>query len=210
MTRRNSNLAQNKTRSMASPKTKAGSATSSCPQEEECPHDQVIREPELAQSPFIDFKARKKKSIKQLEKRIERLNNEVKKEEARGKPLLADALRTQIVGEEGNLRGARFEFEVAEQTNAREMDVKFICKKCGETLGDFDVVTDKGIAKECKASWNQVNEAQFLKNQKFIQDHPNLVGPGTIVHVAIPKGQRNRLDNKFKDKQAIAGKIQEH
>ncbi|HZH16725.1 MAG TPA: hypothetical protein VE057_20390 [Archangium sp.] len=209
MTRRNSNLAKNKIRSKSSPKTKAGATHTSCPQEEECPHDQVIREPEVAQSPFIDFKARKKKSITQLEKRIERLTNEVKKEETRGKPLLADALRTLIVGEERNLIGARFELDVGEQTNAREMDVKFSCKKCGKTLGDFDVVTDKGIVKECKASWNQVNEAQFLKNQKLAQE-PSLFGPGTIVHVAIPKGQRNRLDNKFKDKQAVAGKIQEH
>ncbi|HYO52804.1 hypothetical protein [Archangium sp.] len=209
MTRRYSNLAKNKIRSRSSPKGKAGSAKTSCPQEEECPHDEVIRAPETPQSPFIDFKARKKKSIQQLKKRIERLNNEVKKEESRGKLRLADELRKQITGEERNLLGAQFELEVGEQTNAKEMDVKFTCKKCGETLGDFDVVTDKGIVKECKASWNQVNEAQFLKNQKRAQD-PILFGPGTIVHIAIPKGQRNRLDNKFKDKQAIAGKIQEH
>jgi hypothetical protein len=115
----------------------------------------------------------------------------------------------EVIEIERNLAGERFEQFVTEDTNAKEISVKVTCKDCNKLLAEFDVVTEDGIVKECKSSWNQVSEEQFQREAALAQ-RPDIFGPGTVVHIAVPKGQSGRLDRKFSDKAKVAGKIQEH
>ena len=149
------------------------------------------------------------KKVKKKEEKIERkVDRAVEMEEA-GDLFGAEMILDAAMEEEINLKGDKFESKVASETRAKEMSVVITCRDCGITLAEYDVVTEDGVVKECKASWGQVKEEQFLREQA-IASRPEVFGPGTVVHLAVPKGLRGRLDRKFSDKSIAAGKIQEH
>jgi hypothetical protein len=104
------------------------------------------------------------------------------------------------------IKGDAWENHVAEETNAKWTDIEYQCPDCG-LKGDIDVVTENDIAKECKASAGLVKPSQYRKNIIAAQI---IFGPSTKVHVAIPKGGKQEVLNKFSNKNEIEGKIQEH
>lgn len=179
--------------------------------EDECPHENIKRDPsksehEVNQQDRIETR---KHRLDREEQKIDRLVEQAAAAEAAGNISRAAMLLDNALEVDKSIIGERFENKVAEETNAKEISVKITCKDCGIVLGEFDVVTEDGIVKECKASWSQVNEGQFLKEQALAQ-HSKVFGPGTVVHISIPKGQRGRLNKKFLNKANVTGKIQEH
>jgi hypothetical protein len=174
----------------------------------ECTHPNIEREPEKGEHEINQQEriAQRKRALAREEKKVDRL---VDKAASTADPAKASELFDAALELDSSLKGERFEQKVTDDTNAKEVAVKLICKDCGLIIAEFDVVTEDGTVKECKASWNQVNENQFLREQALAQ-RADVFGPGTVVHIAIPKGERGRLDRKFKNKANAAGKIQEH
>ncbi|MDY6992221.1 MAG: hypothetical protein SVR94_06390 [Pseudomonadota bacterium] len=107
---------------------------------------------------------------------------------------------------EEEIKGDAWENHVAEETNAKWTDIEYKCPDCG-LRGDIDVVTKDDIAKECKASAGLVKPSQYRKN---IIAAKIIFGPTTQVHLAVPKGGKQEVLNKFSNKNEIEGKIQEH
>ena len=107
---------------------------------------------------------------------------------------------------ENKIKGDAWENHVAEDTNAKWTDIEYQCPDCG-LKGDIDVVTENGIAKECKASAGLVKPSQYRKN---VVAAKIIFGPNTPVHLAVPKGGKQEVLNKFKDIKEVKGKIQEH
>lgn len=175
---------------------------------EDCPHPNIKREPEKDEHEINQQEriAQRKRALAKEEKKIDRV---VGKAASTADPVKASELFDAALELDASLKGERFEQKVADDTKAKEVAVKLICRDCGLIIAEFDVVTQDGTVKECKASWNQVNENQFLREQALAQ-RPDVFGPGTVVHIAIPKGERGRLDRKFTNKANAAGKIQEH
>jgi hypothetical protein len=185
-------------------------------QSEDCPHKNIKRDPEKGEHP-INQEARKEHFQKTVDKREAHIDRMLAKAaaaesagDAAGAAMHLDAA-LEYEKEDGNkLAGDRIEAKVAEDENAKEIKVTIKCRDCGKILGEFDVVTEDGVVKECKASWRDVDSQQF-HDETALAQRPDVFGPGTVVHLALPKGQRPRLDRqqKFK-KEEIAGKIQEH
>jgi uncharacterized Zn-binding protein involved in type VI secretion len=110
--------------------------------------------------------------------------------------LAANALKDRAAG---NFKGAadkRFEAKVTRDTQAKETNVKVMCKDCGMTLAEFDVITNNGTHKECKSSGGAVSVGQLYKEIELAA-LPTVGGPGTAVHLAIPGGQRKAALNRF-------------
>jgi hypothetical protein len=173
-----------------------------------CTHANIKRDPEKGEHE-INQQVRKDsrdRALARKEKKVERLFSAAL---AATDPAKANELLDTAAELDQSLKGDKFERHVTNDTTAKEVAVKITCKDCGLVIAEFDVVTKDGVVKECKASWNQVNEAQFKREQALAQ-RPDIFGPNTVVHIAVPKGQRGRLDRKFKDKANASGKIQEH
>lgn len=177
-------------------------------QNAECMHTNIKRDPEKDEHEINQKEriAQRKRALAKEEKKVDRL---VDKAASTTDPAKASELFDAALEVDSGLKGERFEQNVTDDTNAKEVSIKLICKDCGLIIAEFDVVTDDGIVKECKASWSQVNEAQFAREQALAQ-RSDVFGPGTVVHIAVPKGERGRLDRKFKNKANVRGKIQEH
>jgi len=107
-------------------------------------------------------------------------------------------------GAKANADGKAFEQKVAEETNAKWTSIKFYCPLCGLS-GEMDVVTDKGIVKECKISADAANEGQF---NKIGRGAAAIFGAGTVVHMAVPADHVAAVRRKFA--QDMKGKIQAH
>lgn len=186
-----------------------------------CPHDEIIRTPPKNETPSKEGRRRLEKQrqiVSDQQSLRSYLNRAVRCEQqamsgigkAVGQRARAYKLFNKALGLDGNIRGAQFEERVADETRAKETSVKVKCKKCGKTLGEFDVVTHDGVVKECKADAHLLSPKRFLEEHSLVQ-RPDVFGPGTVLHVAIPKGQRQVIVNKFKPKyNTIKGKIQEH
>jgi Domain of unknown function (DUF4150) len=177
---------------------------------DQCTHANIKRDPEKDEHEINqqNRKESRDRSLARKEAKVERILDKAVATQA-SDPARANELLDAAAELDHSLKGDKFERHVANDTNAKEVAVKITCKDCGLVIAEFDVVTDSGIVKECKASWNQVNEDQFKREQALAQ-RPDIFGPGTVVHIAVPKGQRGRLDRKFKDKANASGKIQEH
>jgi hypothetical protein len=97
-----------------------------------------------------------------------------------------------------SLKGADdklFEAKVAKDTKAKEVNITFKCVACGKKVGEFDVVTGKGIVKEVKSSASDIDVKQLHKEIALAAD---FIGPNTVVHWAIPSGQRKDAAKRFK------------
>jgi hypothetical protein len=177
----------------------------------DCPHPNLKRDPEKGEHP-INKEARKdtqRRKVARLEAAINRMVDKASAAEQAGDAAGAAQLLDTAMENDRLTAGARFEQKVADDTNAKEINVKVTCRDCGKVVGEYDVVTEDGTVKECKSSWNAVGEEQFIRETALAQ-RPDIFGPGTVVHLAVPKGERQRLDRKFSDKSNVAGKIQEH
>jgi hypothetical protein len=177
----------------------------------DCPHANLKRDPEKGEHP-INQEARKdtqRRKVAREDAAINRMVDKAAAAEAAGDAAGAAQLLDAAAERDRLHAGARFEQKVADDTNAQEINVKITCRDCGKVIAEYDVVTEDGTVKECKSSWNQVSEEQFVRETALAQ-RPDVFGPGTVVHIAVPDGQRGRLDRKFSDKSVAAGKIQEH
>ena len=179
--------------------------------EKECLHENIKREPEKgSKEHYPDTPAEGlKKAGDRIEKRMEGRFEDALKKEASGNLLGALKSLNKAAGLDGNLKGKRFEQKVAEETNAKEVSVKVKCRDCGLTLAEYDVVTEDGVAKECKADGSLVKPKQFRRAQKLAQ-RKDIFGPGTRVHLAIPAGDRYKVTTKFSNKSEYTSKLQEH
>jgi hypothetical protein len=110
----------------------------------------------------------------------------------------------QSQGSKANADGKGFEQKVADSTNAKWTSIQFHCPQCGLS-GDIDVVTDKGVAKECKISADAASEGQF---NKICSAASAIFGAGAVVHMALPPGQAAAVRRKFT--QDMKGKVQSH
>jgi hypothetical protein len=176
-----------------------------------CAHPELERIPpkgEQRHYPETDFEAEKRK-LGQEERRIDKLVAKAVRREAAGNLAGAQTALNMALERDQRLVGRRFEVKVAEQTKAREMNVKVVCKICGKVVREFDVVTEDGVVKECKNSARQVDEDQFTAETAVAQN-PAIFGLGTVVHLAIPAAERARAVGKFTNKAVIAGNVQEH
>jgi hypothetical protein len=190
--------------------TPPGPTTDGVAQDSSCPHANLKRDPpkdehEINQQVRI---RRRKKLQQRNEKKLDRMLNKANKA---GSPKEKQELFEAALIYDTLIKGERFEVKVAEQTQAKEVAVKITCRDCGLVIQEFDVVTREGVVKECKASWGQVGLTQFKREEQLAQ-RSDVFGPGTVVHIAIPKGQRGNLENKFgkENKPHMSGKIQEH
>lgn len=174
----------------------------------DCTHPNIRRDPEKDEHEInqLERVSQRRRAVAKNERKLDRLVN---KAASATNPATASELFDTAMEMDRNLRGERFEQKVTDDTSAKEVAVKLTCRDCGLIIAEFDVVTENGVVKECKASWDQVNEGQFLREQALAQ-RVDVFGPGTVVHIAVPKGQRGRLDRKFKNKVNASGKIQEH
>lgn len=177
----------------------------------ECLHENIKREPEKGSNEhYPDTPAEGLKKVgDRIDKRMEGRFEDALKKEASGNLLGALKSLNKAAGLDGNLKGKRFEQKIAEETNAKEVSVKVKCRDCGLTLAEYDVVTEDGVAKECKADGSLVKPKQFRRAQKLAQ-RKDVFGPGTLVHLAIPAGDRYKVTTKFSNKSEYTSKIQEH
>ena len=190
--------------------TPPGPTTEGVAQDASCPHANLKRDPPKGEHE-INQQARlkhRKNVQKRNEEKLDRMLDEADKA---GNPAQKQQLFESALAYDTLIKGERFELKVAEQTQAKEVAVKINCRDCGLVVQEFDVVTRDGVVKECKASWGQVGLSQFKREEQLAQ-RSDVFGPGTVVHVAIPKGQRGNLESKFgkENKAHMSGKIQEH
>jgi hypothetical protein len=180
----------------------------------ECLHPIVDRDPDEKdlgahdkQKPGDGDRQKTSASIERDKKKLERMRRAKVADDG------ADQLQRDIAGLESNIAGAEWELLVAEDVEAKAMGVKLVCRDCKQVLGEFDVLMENGIIKECKVDWDTMTESKFEKQIKLIEER-RLLGPGKTMHFAIPKGSRagGRLDRKFPKlgKETMRGRIQEH
>src|SRR5262249_28886215 len=103
-----------------------------------------------------------------------------------------------------NAEGKAFEQKVAEDENAKWTSIEFHCPACGLS-GDLDVITDKGVVKECKVSSDAANEGQYNKN---VSAATAIFGGSPVVHMAVPAADVTSVIKKFQ--QDMQGKVQGH
>ena len=178
----------------------------------ECKHINIRRDPkkDISKKEQQDRIEKQKKAAQDKEADIDRLLDEAIIAEAAGNKAQAVEILDKALELDFEFIGKRFENKVAQETNAKEVNITIYCEdKCKNKLGEFDVVTEDGIVKECKNRWRNVSEDQLLKHQALVQ-RPDVFGPGTIVHLAIPKGKRRSGNKKFKQIDNADEIIQEH
>lgn len=150
-------------------------------------------DPKIVRNPPAGYETRSPQEL------VQHLENEANDLEKKGLSALADAGRDEarIKSAKSMLSGAadkRFEAQVARDTNAKEVNVKFTCAACGKLFGEFDVITAKGTVKEAKNSASQIDVDQFHKERALAAVFEP---PGTIVHWAIPRGTRKVALKRF-------------
>lgn len=185
--------------------------------EVKCGHPNVKRVPEEDELGHHDKEKRgdgdKQKTAASIDRDKKKLERMQKRRDRMEAGAALDKLNRDITGVVDNIRGAEWELLVGEDVDATEMGVKLVCADCGETLGEFDVLMDDGRVKECKVDWSTMTESKFAKQIQLVEAQ-GLLGPGKVMHFAIPKGTRagGRLDRKFPaiGKDAMRGRIQEH
>lgn len=162
---------------------------------QKCSHPKLERDPELG------------KETRTTEQLVQSLLDEADRLEVLAKEKQALALTIQDASErrkawdaardtKEGARHKRFEAYVAKETRAQEVSVKVKCLDCGYTVAEFDVVTNGGIYKECKASGAAVSVEQIFKEIACVTSS-NIAPPGTKVHAAIPGGERKAALNRF-------------
>lgn len=181
-----------------------------------CTHERVHREPDARAMRYHDKERPGDGDLQLATSNVERDRKTLERLIARqGSGKLsgraAKALKGKITGLCRNIDGAEWEISVGRSVGAKFMGVKLKCSDCGRTLGEFDVITHDGIVKECKTSWGAVEPGKFVEQMHLVEKR-GLLGPGMIMHYAIPKGQRGQLLPKFEEigKDKMRGRIQEH
>jgi hypothetical protein len=177
----------------------------------DCPHANLKRDPEKGQ-PSNDYPdppgSQQQRLANKKRRKAERLFGLALKAEAAGNPARANSILNKAAGLDDNANGHEHEANVARDTNAKEVSIKVTCKDCGKLLQEFDVVTEDGVVKECKQRGQAVDEGQYLR-EKALAQNPAVFGPGTVVHIALPKGERQNVA-RLRNKEELAGQFQEH
>ena len=97
-----------------------------------------------------------------------------------GNSAAATASLDLAIERERSANADAFEKQVADETSAREVSKKFNCPDCLMN-GEIDVVTDKGVVKECKTGKPKLKQLKKLKSASSV------IFPGASVHLAVPK-----------------------
>lgn len=161
---------------------------------EECLHGSVRRDPPKgSETRTTEEQA---KDMDDEADRLEALGNAKLEEAASAPPSEAKALRKSGMDSIKGAGDKRFEARLARDTRAKETNIKVYCNDCGMLLAEFDVVTNSGVHKECKSSGSAVDVSQLYKEINLAA-LPAVGAPGTIVHLAIPGGERKAALKRF-------------
>lgn len=191
------------------------------PGSDACGHVKLRREPEAGTFRYHDEQRAGDGDLRAMEKPLERKRRRVEGaqreyDDAVAAGVGAEALTPYLAklrGYTNNHAGMEWEYLVGHDVNAQEMSVEIVCFDCGKLITELDVIMDNGIVKECKKSWNAIDPAQ-ISTQIDVLERSQVLGPGRTLHVAIPKGERGQLEQKFRDstlsKDDMRGRIQEH
>jgi uncharacterized Zn-binding protein involved in type VI secretion len=180
----------------------------------DCQCTRVRREPDLRTMRYHDKDTPGDGDIRRAEAQLKAMKKQMsglEKKRARASGNAVKEVNQAIHDLRGNIAGLEWEIAVAKDVNAKFMGVILFCKDCGRRLGEFDVITDQGVVKECKASWDVMMPRKFAEQIRLVEER-GLLGPGMKMHYAIPKGQRGPLLPKFETigKDEMRGRIQEH
>ena len=191
------------------------------PSSEQCGHANLRRVPEEGTFRYHDQERPGDGDLQAMEKDLARKRWHVEKaqrqfDEAKAAGIDSELLERHKEKLNDKVRahqGTEWEYLVGHDVEAQEMNVEIVCTDCGKTVAEFDVIVDDEIVKECKASWGAITPSKLAK-QIDVLERAAILGPGRALHVAIPKGERGRLDKKFADgpltKDDMRGRIQEH
>lgn len=149
-----------------------------------------------------------------IQRRKSMLEMKESKCRSRSKKRLNDALRYEkkgrfdklevaldkAIADEDKALAARFEIDVATETNAIDQSVEYDCPDCG-MHGEFDCITRDGTIKEVKIRGKAAKHGQFLKHRSAAKR----LFPGQPVHIAVPAGERKNVTSSIPSED-----IQEH
>ncbi|MCY0989474.1 DUF4150 domain-containing protein [Nannocystis sp. ILAH1] len=179
-----------------------------------CPCTRVRREPDLRTMGYYDKDTPGDGDIRRAQAKLNKAKKKMiglEKKRARVSGKAAKEVDKAIEDLRSDLVGLEWEIAVAEDVGAKFAGVELYCEDCGRRLGEFDVITNQGIVKECKASWGAMKPDKFITQMHLVEER-GLLGPGMKMHYAIPKGERGPLERKFESigKDKMRGRIQEH
>ncbi len=184
---------------------------------DDCTHEKVKQDPAEDTLGYHDQErpgdGGQRQMASKIAKQEKKLARVRKAQRRASSPRKAKQIDRDIAGLESNMVGDRWELAVAEQVEPERMGVKLICESCGLILGEFDLVLDNGVVKECKASWGAMTPKKFSAQIELVETR-GLLGPGRVMHYAIPKAARDgkQLATKFgaANKAQMSGRVQEH
>jgi uncharacterized Zn-binding protein involved in type VI secretion len=191
------------------------------PGSDECGHTKLRREPEAGTFRYHDKERAGDGDLKAMEKPLEQRRRWVERAQHEYDAAKKAGVKTEALVAFGRTveryadghAGMEWEYLVGHDVDAQEMNVKIFCDDCGKCITEFDVIMGNGIVKECKKSWNAIDPSKLV-TQMDVLERCNVLGPGRTLHVAIPKGERGRLDKKLENsalsKDDMRGRIQEH
>lgn len=147
---------------------------------ETCPPHDLDWEP-LTPEEEQKRRARTEAEKKNYRERRNKANYDAKMADQAGDLAAAVDLLDQAKGFEGQMLDKQFEQDVARETNAVWTGVKYWCKKCS-LRGEIDVVTPKGVMKECKRNGGM----SHAQGTRLMTVTPVILGAGTAMHLATP------------------------
>lgn len=112
--------------------------------------------------------------------------------------------------QERALQSLQAEQQVADDTGGGNISYLFVCNICGNQLGEIDVLTADGKAKEVKQSEGGFRSNQFDSEVEFVEQQGQL-GAGLRVEVAIVNENSTQIcENIERDNPQTSGRTQAH